>query len=149
QADVLEDVADAAAQADRVDGADVLVLDPHHPVAGVGEPVDQPQQGGLAGAGGADHRQEFARPDRQRDGPQHAAATHGGADALEADDGGGGHDGVSGGSVGPATRRDSRTIARQGPAFPPRGLRPEIVRRTTLAAGRSAASYRKILAMTL
>ena len=64
QADALEDVADAAAQHDRIDGPDVLAVDPDRAFARVDQPVDQPQQRGLAGAGRADDGQELplARP---------------------------------------------------------------------------------------
>ena len=74
QADALEDVADAAAQQDRIDGPDVLAGDPDRAFARVDQPVDQPQQRGLAGTGRADDGQELPLADRQRYAVEHLAA---------------------------------------------------------------------------
>ena len=74
QADALEDVANAAAQRDRVDGPDILAGDPDRALARVDQPVDQPQQRGLAGAGRADDRQELPLADRKRHTVEHLAA---------------------------------------------------------------------------
>ncbi len=63
----LEHIADAAAQRDRIDRADVLALDRDAAAVGLDQPVGQPQQRGLAGAGAADDGEEFALGDIERD----------------------------------------------------------------------------------
>ena len=51
QADVLEHVADAPAQRDRIERAHILALEPHNALARIGKAVDEAEQRGLAGAG--------------------------------------------------------------------------------------------------
>ena len=63
----LEHVADAAAQRDRIDAAHVLAFDPDAAGIGVDQPVRQPQQRGLAGAGAADNGEKLALGDLERD----------------------------------------------------------------------------------
>ena len=63
----LEHIADAAAQPNRIGGADVLAFDRDAAAVGVDQPVGQPQQRGLAGAGAADDGEELALGDLERD----------------------------------------------------------------------------------
>src|SRR5262249_36157435 len=63
----LEDVADAAAQRDGVDGADILAFDGDLAAVRLDQPVGQPQQRGLARARAADDGQKLARGDLERD----------------------------------------------------------------------------------
>ena len=63
---VLEDVADAAAQLHRIGRKHVLALDRDVAAVGVDQPVDEPEQGGLAGAGTADDGEELAFGDLKR-----------------------------------------------------------------------------------
>ena len=60
QADALEHVADPPPQHDGIGGAHVLAFDAHGAAVGLGQPVDQAQQRGLAGAGRPDDGEEFA-----------------------------------------------------------------------------------------
>ena len=48
QPDLLDDVADAATQRDRVDERHVLAVDHHPSSSRIDQPVDQTQRGGLA-----------------------------------------------------------------------------------------------------
>ena len=90
----LKHVADAAAQLNGVDRAHVLALDRDVALVGVDQPVRQPQQRGLAGAGAADDGEEFALGDLDREvvhGPD-PAAVEALADMRKCDQGrGGGH----------------------------------------------------------
>ncbi|MGY4451600.1 hypothetical protein ACVWZR_006260 [Bradyrhizobium sp. i1.3.1] len=62
----LEDVADPAPQRDRIDGLHILALDRDGAGIGLDQPVGEPQQRGLAGAGAADDGQKFALGDVER-----------------------------------------------------------------------------------
>ena len=74
QADALKDIANPAAQHDRVDGPDILAGDLDRTLARVDQPVNQAQQRGLAGAGWADDGQELPFSDRKRHAVDHLAA---------------------------------------------------------------------------
>src|SRR5205809_530858 len=63
----LEHIADAPAQPDRIERPDILALDPDAAMVGLDQPVDEPQQRGLAGAGAADDGKKLARGDLERD----------------------------------------------------------------------------------
>ena len=63
----LEDIADAAAQLHGIEGAHVFALDFDRAAVGLDQPVGEPQQRGLAGAGAADNGEEFAFGDLERD----------------------------------------------------------------------------------
>ena len=83
QSAALEHIADAAAQSNRIDRAHVLALDRDAAAVGVDQPVRQPQQRGLAGAGAADDGEEFALGDIERD-VVHGQNTFRAAAAVEA-----------------------------------------------------------------
>jgi hypothetical protein len=74
-------------QHDRVDRSDILAGDPDRAFARVDQPVNQPQQRGLAGAGRAHDRQELMLADRQRHAIEHlvAAVAVALADGIEGD----------------------------------------------------------------
>src|ERR1700704_6331724 len=63
----LEYVPDAAEQRNRIDLAHILALDRDAAAVGLDQPVREPKQGGLAGAGAADDGEEFALGDVERD----------------------------------------------------------------------------------
>src|ERR1700704_1993781 len=83
QSAALEHIADAAAQSNRVDRAHVLAVDRDAAAVGIDQPVRQPQQCGLAGAGAADDGEEFALGDIERD-VVHGQNTFRAATAIEA-----------------------------------------------------------------
>ena len=62
----LEHIADAAAQPDRIGRAHVRALDRDGARVGIDQPVGEPQQRGLAGAGAADDGEELAVRDLER-----------------------------------------------------------------------------------
>ena len=63
---VLEHIADAAPQQNRIGRADVLALDRDAAAVGIDQPVGEPEQRGLAGAGAADDGEELALGDLKR-----------------------------------------------------------------------------------
>src|SRR2546423_2484974 len=67
QSAALKYIADAAAQRNRLDRAHVLAINCDAADIGIDQPVGQPQQRGLAGAGAADDSEEFALGDLERD----------------------------------------------------------------------------------
>ena len=88
EVEALEHHADGLAQAVDVDvlGGQVLAVEPH--VAGVGglEQVNAAQQGGLAGAGGADDGDDLARHDLEVHAAQDVVCAKGLLNALDAND---------------------------------------------------------------
>src|SRR5687767_12842058 len=64
---LLRDVADLAAEPDRLAGADIDVTEEDLPGIRVLEAVDAAEDGALPGAALADQRQTAPAPDRQRD----------------------------------------------------------------------------------
>ena len=72
---------------------DVLAFDRDRAGVGLDQPVDEPQQRGLAGTGAADDGEEFALGDLERDviDRHHAAAVKRLADMRIGDQGRGGH----------------------------------------------------------
>ena len=83
QPDVLDHVAGLAAQRDRVPRRDAAAVHPHLAGVGAQQPVDQPQQRGLAAAAAADQRHHLAFGDRERDVAQHRARPPRLADDVE------------------------------------------------------------------
>ena len=63
----LKDIADPPPQQDRIDVAHVLAFDRDRAEVRLDQPVGEPQQRGLAGAGAADNGQELALGDLERD----------------------------------------------------------------------------------
>ena len=63
----LEHIADTASQSDRIAQSDILAGDRDGAAGGIDQPVGEPQQRGLAGAGAADNGEELAFGDVQRD----------------------------------------------------------------------------------
>src|SRR5258708_4454383 len=63
----LEDITDAAAQLNRIDAQHVGAFDRDGANVSLDQPVGEPQQRGLAGAGAADDGEEFALGDLKRD----------------------------------------------------------------------------------
>lgn len=59
EADLLDYIADAAAQGRLVDGVDVLVVDVDMPAVGIDQTVDHLESGGFAAAAGADKNDKF------------------------------------------------------------------------------------------
>ena len=92
---ILEHGADAPAQGDRFEAADVLARDADAAAIRLDQPVGEPQQRRLARTGAADDRQELALGDVQRDvvDRSHRAcrAGKGLVDAIVADQGRGLH----------------------------------------------------------
>ena len=59
EADLLDYIADTAAQGGFVDGVDVLVVDVDMPAVGIDQTVDHLESGGFAAAAGADKNDKF------------------------------------------------------------------------------------------
>src|SRR6516164_7164408 len=67
QPSALGDVTDAPAQLHRIDRADLVAFNGDTAAVGLDQPVGEPQERGLAGAGAADDREKFALTDIERD----------------------------------------------------------------------------------
>ena len=89
----LKHIADPPPQQDRIDAPHVLAFDRDRAGVGLDQPVGEPQQRGLAGAGAADDGQEFALGDLERDvvDGDDTAAVKGLADIGIGDQGSGRH----------------------------------------------------------
>lgn len=102
---MLGNQSDAAAQLQDVEPGDRGAVEQDPAPVGLGEPVEQPQQGGLPGPAGPDHRRTLTTGKRRIDIDEHRRAAMTDAELIQGD---GGHGVSCAGQAGSRPRRVAR-----------------------------------------